>query len=103
MEIIDDEDTQDQFEKQSRADLATRVLKNVSKSIGAPNTWPQCEKCAMFGADQRNEHFTNLILEELKYTAPCMRSRVYVKILNFLNTVKYCHTQDIATTETEIN
>lgn len=40
MEMIDDEDTQDLFEKQSRADLASRVMKNVSK------TRPQCENCS---------------------------------------------------------
>lgn len=96
MELNDDENTQDLFEKQFHAESKT-------SDIRAPNARPQCENCTTFGADQRNEHFTHLILEELKYIAPCLRSRAYVKILNFLNTLKNCHTQDIDLTETEKN
>ena len=100
MEFNDDENTQDLFEKHVQSE-ASRVSKKISKTGGAPNERPQCEICATFGTDQRNEHFTHLILEELKYIAPCMRSRVYIKILNFLNTIKNCHTEDIDSTETE--
>lgn len=98
MELNDDENTEDLFERMSK-----NVSKANSSSIGAPNARPQCENCATFGADQRNDHFTRLILEELKYVAPCMRSRAYVKILNFINTIKNCHTQDIDLTDTEKN
>lgn len=65
------------------------------------NFKPECKPCKMFGEDDRNECFTKLLLQELKYITPCMRSRVYVKILNFLNTIKNYHTQEIEVTDTE--
>lgn len=88
MQTLGDEDTQDLFEKQFRnAEPASKVIKNLppTSSSSTLNVKPQCEDCATFGEDQRNGHFTYLVLGELKYITPCMRSRVYVNILNFLN------------------
>lgn len=62
-----------------------------------------CSEHSKVVIDQRNEHFTDLIKEELKHVLPCMRTRCYVKILNFLNTVKGFHTDQIEVSDTEIN
>lgn len=94
LQIRDDEDTQELFERQSgNAELASRVLKNISKA--------QCEECTKFGVDKRNEYFANLVLEEMNYVAPCMRSRAFVRILNFLNALKNHHSNDVEMTDTE--
>lgn len=62
-----------------------------------------CSEHSKVEIDQRNDHFADLIKEELKHISPCVRTRCYVKILNFLNTVKGYHTDQIEVTDTEKN
>lgn len=65
-------------------------------------TVKSCPECASLSAtDNRNEHFCRLLNEELKYIQPCMRTRCYVKILNFLRTLLNEHTHNIEVSETE--
>ncbi|CAK1591072.1 unnamed protein product [Parnassius mnemosyne] len=60
------------------------------------------ECCATYiNDDRRNEYFAQLLTEELKYINPCMKTRCYIKILNFLNEVKNYHTNQIEVTDTE--
>lgn len=51
--------------------------------------------------DQRNDIFTLLIKEEMKNIKPCMRARVYSRILVFLHSLEGKHSKDVPLTDSE--
>uniref|UniRef100_A0A1E1WVJ8 Uncharacterized protein n=1 Tax=Pectinophora gossypiella TaxID=13191 RepID=A0A1E1WVJ8_PECGO len=105
---MDEEDTQYCFEKHTAKESMQRVMKKTamgsstcSNRASTTNVKPKCLACAKLGEDKRIECFAQLLVEEYKYVTPCMRTRSFVKILNFLNTLKTCHTEEIEVSETE--
>lgn len=74
-----------------------------------PKSNTNCTECELikktYGADQdsRNDFYSQLLNEELKLLQPCMRTRVYARILGFLANTKKYHTSEIELTDTEIN
>jgi hypothetical protein len=41
--------------------------------------------------DKRNYHFGNLLIGELQFVPPCMRSTAYTAILKFVDSLKHQH------------
>ncbi|RVE40629.1 hypothetical protein evm_014721 [Chilo suppressalis] len=41
--------------------------------------------------DKRNYYFGNLLIGELQFLAPCMRSEAYVNILKYIDSLKHKH------------
>lgn len=69
----------------------------AGNSAASVNT--ACRECVYHNSnnsqDTRNAHFLQLLQEELMYVQPCIRNRCYVKILNFLKSVKNQHSHEI--------
>lgn len=56
------------------------------------STCSECNRyCSKRNKDTRNEHFSELLQNELQYIQPCMRTTVYAKILNYLHATKRSH------------
>lgn len=51
--------------------------------------------------DQRNDIFSLLIKEEIKNLKPCMRARVYSRILVSLHSLVGKHSKDVPVTDSE--
>ncbi|CAH2089277.1 unnamed protein product [Euphydryas editha] len=41
--------------------------------------------------DKRNYYFSNLLIDELQFLPPCMRSEVYINILKYVDALKQQH------------
>lgn len=41
--------------------------------------------------DKRNYYFGNLLLRELQFLSPCMRSHAYINILKYVKSLKHKH------------
>ncbi|CAB3220947.1 unnamed protein product [Arctia plantaginis] len=72
-----------------------KVEAGKEKSENEPaskTTCPECDRyCNKKSKDTRNQHFSELLQDELQYIQPCMRTTVYAKILNFLHATKKSH------------
>lgn len=51
--------------------------------------------------DKRNYYFCQLLNEEFMYIKPCIRSRCYIKMLNFVQHAKNAHFNEIDLSDTE--
>lgn len=65
--------------------------KKIAKTVTESTSEKTCSDCVIFnnncvGNDGRNENFSRLLQEELQFIQPCMRTRVYAKILHFIDT-----------------
>lgn len=64
-----------------------------------------CSDCDIFkdvvSNDTRNEQFSRLLHEELHFIQPCMRTRVFSRILHFVHTIRNVHSSEIDLTESE--
>lgn len=85
-----------------KAFLAKRVKRNLESTRQQEvNSEVRCPACDKYQDENRNQHFVNLLAEELAYIQPCLRTRIYVKMLAFLNSVKHCHSGEIELSDTE--
>lgn len=68
----------------------------------------ECSDCDVInnsigGYDKRQDLYLQIIGEELKLVQPCMRTRTFIRIMNFLDSAKKCHSNDVQLTESEKN
>lgn len=98
-------DTQELYEET----MAKRVKKNLESEFGKQRTAhsdKDCEECTKYDhknlrRDKKNDYFAQLLAEELQEIHPCMRTRCFTRILNFVNSIKNNHSHEIAVTDTE--
>lgn len=77
--------------------------KNIKEETPGTTICSLCKLHDAAGEDKRNDMFSLLLREELKFIEPCMRSRIFGKIIFFLHQAKGHHTDDIELTDTEKN
>ncbi|KAL4706598.1 hypothetical protein ACJJTC_009010 [Scirpophaga incertulas] len=51
--------------------------------------------------DKRQDLFSQVIGEELKLIQPCIRTRTFIRIMNFLDNTKNIHSNDVQLSESE--
>lgn len=98
-------DTQKLYEET----MAKRVKKNLEFEFGRPITAhpdKDCEECTKYHGknvrrEKKNDYFAQLLAEELQELHPCMRIRCFIRILNFVNTIKNNHSHEIEVTDSE--
>lgn len=77
--------------KHKPTSAATSQHTNIEKNITRP-----CLECNKYERDdKRNYYYCQLLNEEFMYIKPCIRSRCYIKILNFLEHAKNAHFDEI--------
>lgn len=82
------------------------IEKTSEQNVNTNTPEPECIDCALYNLDEKDtrcEYFAQLLKEELKYVNPCLQTRIYAKILLFLNSLKHNHSRDITLSETEKN
>lgn len=78
--------------------------KIIPKTVTESSSEKTCSDCVKFNnCVGRNEHFSRLLHEELQFIQPCMRTRVYAKILQFVDTIRNCHSSEMDLTDSEKN
>lgn len=88
----DFDDSQMLYEKE----VAAKIKKKMFKSASTSSPTKQCMECILYEHkhDRRNEYFSQLLNEELDNLLPCMRTSTYVKILNFIRSMKNVHSNE---------
>lgn len=84
-----EQNTQDLFEKVNEKHSANEItLENNSED----NSEVQCIHCTFDKElDKRNYYFGNLLIGELQFLPPCMRSNAYINILKYIDALKHKH------------
>lgn len=98
--LLDSEDWDDDKLSQSLLNPTKRM-----KNIQCPKPKTDCTACQNNEDtdNSRNQLFTQLLCEELNHLKPCLRTKIYAKILIFINNAKGCHTNEISLDSQEKN
>ena len=91
----------------SEQPLSPSILPNkMSKVSKTTNHPPDCSHCLAIKKeekDSRNDLFCLLLKEEMNNIQPCMRGRVYSRILFFLHSLEGKHSTEIPLVDSELN
>lgn len=70
----------------------SKITGNRSASTSENRSNQECEHCSLeIVHDKRNCHFGHLLIHELEFLPPCLRSEAYVNILKYVQMLKQKH------------